>query len=83
MMSDNKKYGFELATELMLSTIRSEKYQITNSNINKPIKSISSYKLEELISICKKLEIETFNLKTKKTNKKSELYEKILQALNI
>ena len=47
-------------------------------NINKPIKAITSYTRDELITIVDKLEIK--DISTKKTKK--EMYEKILQKIN-
>ena len=48
-------------------------------NVNKPIKIISSYKLQELIDICNKLAIEIINKDTNKKKTKNELYEAIIQ----
>ena len=71
------KYGFEMATEESLNTIRNSLYKI--ENICKPIKSASSYKVQELIEICTKLAIETINKETGKTKSKNDLYESIIQ----
>jgi|UniRef100_A0A6C0C0R1 hypothetical protein len=59
-----------------------DKYWIIE-NISKPIKAISSYKVTDLISICKKLGIEitkTVNDKKKNLTKK-ELYSSILEYI--
>jgi len=50
-------------------------------NIVKPIKSISSYKVNDLLVFCEKLKIETINPDTNKSKNKtkSELYESIVQ----
>ena len=45
-------------------------------NIDKPLKSITSYTRDELLDICKKLEIQMSSKETKKS-----LYEKILEKL--
>jgi hypothetical protein len=71
------KYGFEMATEESLNTIRSSLYKI--ENVCKQIKSASSYKVQELIEICTKLAIETINKETGKTKSKNDLYESIIQ----
>jgi hypothetical protein len=48
-------------------------------NIDKPIKAISSYKLQDLIDFCIRLNIETINNETKKNKNKNELYESLIQ----
>lgn len=48
-------------------------------NVNKPIKSVSAYKVDELIIICNKLKIDIFKNGIKK--KKPELYSDILSKL--
>jgi len=48
-------------------------------NIVKPLKSISSYKLGDLIEMCEKLKISITNEKTCKNKNKNELYESIAQ----
>lgn len=45
-------------------------------NIDKPLKSITSYTRDELLDICKKLEIQMSSKETKKS-----LYEKILEKI--
>ena len=69
------KYGFELATEESLNKIRNTFFKL--DSINKPIKAISSYKLNDLINICNKLSIDTNN--NGKQKGKKELYELIIQ----
>ena len=73
----NKKYGYELATDNILSKIRTTLYKL--DNLNKPIKSLSSYKVDELINIANKLAIEIHNKDTGKNKSKNELYEAIIQ----
>lgn len=51
-------------------------------NILKPLNSISSYKIDELIDICKKLKIATINSETNKNKKKIELYNEIFLKIN-
>jgi hypothetical protein len=72
-----KKYGFEESTIDDLNTIKNTLYRI--DNIAKPIKSISSYKVQDLLDICDKLSIETTNKNTGKKYSKNDMYEKIIQ----
>ena len=71
------KFGFEIATEESLITIKSSLYKI--STINKPIKSESSYKVQDLLDICSKLAIDITNKDTGKNKSKKDLYESIIQ----
>jgi hypothetical protein len=73
----NNKYGFEMATEETLNNIKKTLYKIENPS--KPIKALSSYKVQELIDISIKLAIEITNKETGKTKTKNELYETIIQ----
>jgi len=63
----NKKYGFELATPIHIEEIKKTLYKI--EKLDKPIKSLSAYKVQELVDICHKLEIAVGK------KKKNELYE--------
>ena len=71
------KYGFEIACVDSLHTIKTDYYQI--SNVDKPIKSASAYKVQDLVDICNKLGIKTTNTDTGKTRTKNDLYELIVQ----
>jgi len=71
----NIKYGFELGNTESINNIKSLFYRV--DNIDKPIKSISSYKTQELVEICNKLAIETVNKDTNKGKSKKNLYEGI------
>ena len=73
----NKKYGFEVATSNILEEIRTRFYKI--ETLDKPIKSLSYYKLEELIGICNKLAIDIKHVDTGKNKTKNELYELLIQ----
>ncbi len=73
----SKQYGFEIANEESLNHIRSNLYKI--DSIDKPIKSLSSYKLSDLLNIANKLAIETVNKETGKTKTQNDLYESIIQ----
>jgi len=77
---DNKytsKYGFEMANPVTLATIRNTLYQV--DRIDKPVKSLSTYKVKELTDICSKLSIEIVKKETGKNKTKNELYESIIQ----
>ena len=71
------KYGYELGTNESINKIKSTHYKL--DKIDKQIKSISSYKVEDLVNICNKLAIETTNKDTGKTKSKKDLYESIIQ----
>ena len=60
-----------------LTNYKNDFYKI--DNIDKPIKSISAYKVKELTDFCIKLSIETINNETKKNKNKNELYESLIQ----
>lgn len=71
------KYGLK-----NMSFTEIEQYKTTlfkMENIDKPIKSVSSYKLAELQDFCQKLEIDILNKETNKKKNKNELYESIIQ----
>jgi hypothetical protein len=71
------KYGYELGTEEKINKIKSNHYKL--DKIDKQMKSISSYKVEDLVNICNKLAIETTNKDNGKTKSKKDLYESIIQ----
>lgn len=73
----NSKFGFELADESLLNNIRTNKYKL--DKLDKPIKSESAYKVQDLIDMCTKLGIEKNNIKSGKVKTKKELYESIIQ----
>jgi hypothetical protein len=72
-----KKYGFELATVDALNNIKNTLYKL--DNIAKPIKAISSYKVQDLLDICNKLAIESINKETGKNKSKNDMYEAIIK----
>ena len=74
----NYKYGHEI-NPTGASQIKTTLYQL--DNIDKPIKSMSGYKLSELVEICEKLGIDIINKETNKSKGKKELYEAIIQYL--
>ena len=76
---DKDKFGYRLLSSdsQELETYKSSLLKI--ENIDKPIKSISSYKVSELLEYCNKLVIETVNKETGKIKSKKELYESFIQ----
>ena len=71
------KYGYILGNKILIENIRTTLYKV--DKIDKPIRSLSYYKVEELLTICCKLAIETCHLNTGKTKSKKDLYEAIIQ----
>jgi hypothetical protein len=74
----NYKYGHEI-NPTGATQIKTTLYQL--DNIDKPIKSMSGYKLSELVEICEKLALDIINKETNKSKGKKELYEAIIQYL--
>ena len=56
----SRKYGFEIGNSNLLEEIRTTLYKI--EILDKPIKSLSSYKVKDLTDICNKLAIEIKNI---------------------
>lgn len=76
---DTKEHYIELnATEQKIDTYRKDYYKM--SNFDEGLKTISSYKLEDLVEICRQLNINVNKDNTKKKTKK-ELYELIIANL--
>jgi len=82
MSSQFNNFDIELVnnstTEEELQKILKSYYAI--ENLEKPLKAFSSYKLDDLVSLAEKLNINVYDEHTKK-KKKQELYENILQKL--
>ena len=72
-----KKYGFEIGNNDSIDKIKTTLYKI--DKLDKPIKSLTYYKVQDLIDICEKLSIETQQHGKNKTKTKNELYEAIVQ----
>jgi hypothetical protein len=72
---EKDKYGFEETNKDNLHDFRDKYYKV--DNLSKPIKTMSAYKTQELVDICKKLGIETAI--GEKTKGKKDLYEAIIQ----
>lgn len=72
-----KKYGYELSKQEQINAIRESLYKL--DKIDKPIKAISAYKVEEIIAMSKRLSIDTIHKETGKNKSKKDLYEAIVQ----
>ena len=77
----NKKCGFETIDSKILNDIRNTYYKV--DNIDKPIKSMSAYKVGELADIASKLAIDIINKDTGKQMTKQNIYESIVQYFSI
>jgi hypothetical protein len=75
-ISEKDQYGFEEINKDDLTDFRNNYYKV--ENLSKPIKSISSYKTQELLDICNKLGI-SIHTENDKTKSKKELYESIIK----
>jgi hypothetical protein len=75
----NHKFGFKLIEKTNYDNYIQNMFKI--ENIQKPIKSLTYYKVDELVDICNKLGIEITNLNNGKQKTKKELYELIIQYL--
>lgn len=72
---DNWKYGFETDVD-KANNIRTTFLKL--DNMAKPVKAISSYKVDELVEMCTRLSIET-HTSANKPKSKMELYESIVK----
>tara|TARA_B100001173_G_scaffold285644_1_gene272752 strand:- start:2 stop:724 length:723 start_codon:yes stop_codon:yes gene_type:complete len=76
---EGNNYSCEVnPTKQLIETIHNNYYYVENPN--KPIKGISTYKLNEIVSICNKLDIKT-KLESGKSKNKKQLYTEILTYL--
>ena len=74
---ENHRNGYEVNINNKVETLCESRFKL--DKIDKPIKSISAYKVDELVNICKKLQIEVVDKETNKCRNKKELYELIVQ----
>ena len=74
----NDNYGCEINISNEKITYYREKYYHLE-NIDKPVKTFSAYKLDELVDLCNKLGIDIMNPLTNKKKTKKEMYESIVQ----
>lgn len=77
---ENKKFAYELTNSSVVDLKKATLYQL--ESIDKPIRNISYYKVQDLIDICLKLEIGT-KKDNDKTKTKNELYESIVQKIEL
>ena len=78
-LPEKYKYAVE-ENSFKANDYKNSLYQVTN--LDKPIKAISSYKSEELVEIASKLGLETKKADGKPMLKK-DIYEKIIQKLSL
>lgn len=76
-LDNYSKYGYEGIEQTKINLYRSELFKV--DNVEKPVKSISSYKVSELIDFCSKLGIEIYIKDTNKNKSKNDLYESLIQ----
>lgn len=75
-INERKKYSYRSNTTLdSINLVRNTMFYV--DNLSKPVKAMTSYKLEELIDMCNRLQIEI-----EPKLKKKELYERIVQCMN-
>lgn len=77
---ENKKFAYELTNISDVKLKKASLYQL--ESIDKPIRNISYYKLQDLVEISLKLQIET-KKDNDKTKTKNELYESIIQKIEL
>ena len=71
------KYGYEGNNNSKIEMYRNTLFKV--DTIDKPIKAITSYKVQELVDFCNKLGIEIVNKDTNKNKSKKDLYESLIQ----
>ena len=76
-LDNYSKYGYEGIDQSKNELYRSTLFKV--DDVEKPIKSISSYKVSELVEFCNKLGIEIYVKDTTKSKSKKDLYESLIQ----
>jgi hypothetical protein len=76
-LDNYSKYGYEGIEKSKIELYRSTLFKL--ESVDKPIKSISSYKVSELLEFCSKLGIEIYVKDTTKSKSKKDLYESLIQ----
>ena len=76
-LDNYSKYGYEGIEKSKIELYRSTLFKV--DSVEKPIKSISSYKVSELLEFCNKLGIEICVKDTNKNKSKKDLYESLIQ----
>ena len=77
----DKKFGVKLVDNDFTMGVKNDFIQI--ENVEKPLKAISAYKVQDLINICNKLEIDVKHALSEKTKTKKELYEDIYKKIEL
>jgi hypothetical protein len=76
-LDNYSKYGYEGIEQTKIELYRSTLFKV--DCVEKPVKSISSYKVSELVEFCTKLGIEICVKDTNKNKSKKDLYESLIQ----
>ena len=76
---DTNYYIKKQITDDELNMMISKRYKI--ENFDKPLKAVSSYKVDELHEICKQLNITTINPDSGKNKTKQAIYIEIMELL--
>jgi hypothetical protein len=76
-LDNYSKYGYEGISQSKIDSYRSTLFKV--DNVEKPVKTISAYKVSELIEFCSKLGIEICIKDTNKNKSKKDLYESLIQ----
>jgi hypothetical protein len=76
-LDNYSKYGYEGIDQSKNELYRSTLFKV--DDVEKPLKSISSYKVSELVEFCSKLGIEIYVKDTTKSKSKKDLYESLIQ----
>ena len=76
-LDNYSKYGYEGIEQTKIELYRSTLFKV--DCVEKPVKSISSYKVSELVEFCTKLGIEICVKDTSKNKSKKDLYESLIQ----
>jgi hypothetical protein len=76
-LDNYSKFGYEGIEQSKIELYRSTLFKV--DNVVKPVKTISSYKVSELVEFCVKLGIEIYIKDTNKNKSKKDLYESLIQ----
>ena len=74
---NNNKYGVELSSLNAITKMKEPLIKL--DNVQKPLKSISAYKVEDLTSMCNKLGLPIINDETTKSKNKKDLYDTLFK----
>ncbi len=73
----NNKYCFEVSDIQTIGKLKEPLIKL--DNVQKPLKPIASYKVDELTSMCDKLGLSVVNPETKKSKNKKDLYDTLFK----